>query len=75
MDEGGEDGWGDSREKESLGVGGWKDEVDIEGETDGEGGDVSYPRTPRFTREKGVGVRGEDERKTLTEREGSESRR
>ncbi len=33
--------------RESHGVGGGKDEVDVEGE--------SYPRSPRFTGEKGVG--------------------
>ena len=54
--------------------GGWggKDEVDVEGEGNGERGDVTHPRSSRFTREEGKGIRGEEKRKTLVGGEGSE---
>ena len=40
--------------------------MDVESQRDREGGDVVHPRGPRFPREKGEMVRGEEERKSLT---------
>jgi hypothetical protein len=58
--------------RESRWGGGGKDKVDVEGKGDREGGDVSYPRGPRFGREKRERVRGEKVRKSLTGGEGVE---
>ena len=46
--------------------------MNVEGEGDREGSDVSHPRGPRFAREEREGIGGEKERKSLTGREGME---
>ena len=51
---------------------GGKDEMDVEGEGDREGSDVSHPRGSRFAREERERIGGEDERKSLTGCEGTE---
>ena len=40
--------------------------MDVEGEGDSKGSDVSHPRGPRFAREKRERIGGEKERKSLT---------
>jgi hypothetical protein len=50
-------------EKSHGGEGG-KNEMNVEGEGDREGSDVSHPRGTRFAREEREGVRGENERKS-----------
>jgi hypothetical protein len=59
-------------ERESRGDAGGKDEVDVKGEDDREGGDVTHPRGPRFAGEMGEGVRGENEGVPLAGDEDSE---
>jgi hypothetical protein len=56
----------------SHGVEGGKSEMNVEGQIDGERGDVTHPRGPRFAREEREGVRGENEGKSLTGGEGME---
>ena len=56
----------------SHGVEGGKSEMNVEGQIDGERGDVTHPRGPRFAREEREGIRGENERKSLTGGEGME---
>ena len=56
----------------SDGCGRGKDEVNVEGESDGKWGDETHPRSTVFSREEGEGVRREEKRKTLTWSEGSE---
>ena len=46
--------------------------MNVEGEGDREGSDVSHPRGPRFAREEREGIGGEYERKSLTGCEGME---
>ena len=46
--------------------------MDVERKGDGEGGDVSNQRGPRFAREKRERVRGENERKSRGSRTGQE---
>ena len=47
-------------EKSHGGEGG-ENEMDVEGEDDREGGDVSHPRGPRFAREERERIGGENE--------------
>ena len=58
-------------EKSHGGEGG-ENEMNVEGEGDREGSDVSHPRGVRFAREEREGIGGEDERKSLTGSEGME---
>jgi hypothetical protein len=58
-------------EKSHGGEGG-KNEMNVEGECDREGSDVSHPRGARFAREKREGIGGENERESLTGCEGME---
>ena len=58
-------------EKSHGGEGG-KNEMNVEGEGDREGSDVSHPRDERFDREEREGIGGENERKSLTRCEGME---
>jgi len=58
-------------EKSHGGEGG-KNEMNVEGEGDREGSDVSHPRGARFAREEREGIGGENERKSLTGCEGME---
>ena len=46
--------------------------MNVEGEGDREGSDVSHPRGARFAREEREGIGGENERKSLTGCEGME---
>jgi len=57
--------------KSPVGEGG-KDEMDVERQGDGEGSDVTHPRSSRFAREERERVGGENERKSLTGCEGVE---
>ena len=52
-------------EKSHGGEGG-KNEMNVEGEGDREGSDVSHPRGARFAREEREGIGGENERESLT---------
>ncbi len=61
-----------SKGEKSHGDEGGENEMNVEGEGDREGSDVSYPRGARFTREEREGIGGEDERKSLTGCEGME---
>ena len=58
-------------EKSHGGEGG-KNEMNVEGEGDREGSDVSHPRGARFVREEREGIGGEKERKSLKGCEGME---
>ena len=55
--------------KSPVGEGG-KDEMDVERKGDGEGSDVTHPRSSRFAREERERVGGENERKTGGENDG-----
>ena len=56
----------------SHGVEGGESEMNVEGQGDGERGDVTHPRGPRFVREEREGIRRKNERKSLTGGEGVE---
>ena len=60
----------DETHRESHGGEGGKNEMNVEGEGDREGSDVSHPRGARFAREEREGIGGENERKSLTGYEG-----
>ncbi len=55
-----------------TGVRGGGNEMNVEGEGDREGSDVSHPRDARFAREEREGIGGENERKSLTGCQGME---
>ena len=62
-----------SPEKGKLPEGeGGENEMDIECKGDGEGSDVTHPRSPNFAREERERIGGENEGKSLTGREGVE---
>ncbi len=54
--------------EKSRGDGGGDNEMNVEGEGDREGSDVSHPRGPRFDREEREGIGGENKRDGGTER-------
>jgi hypothetical protein len=62
----------DETQRETHGGEGGKNEMNVEGEGDREGSDVSHPRGARFAREEREGIGGENERKSLTGCEGME---
>jgi len=58
--------------EKSHGDEGRKNEMNVEGEGDREGSDVSHPRGAMFVIEEREGIGGENERKSLTGCEGME---
>jgi hypothetical protein len=52
--------------EKSRGGAGGGNEMNVEGEGDREGSDLTHPRGPKFAREEREGIGGENERKSLT---------